>query len=67
MAAGKTPPERVKKVMEYDKKYRYKIGTYVNKKYDTDILNFWFALPNKAEWLKNKIREEIAIQKQNKG
>ena len=50
----------------YDKENRVKIGANLNRIYEADLIEFWEALPNKAEWLKSKLREDVEKQKAGK-
>lgn len=45
---------------EYNKRQIKHIGVNFNRITDADVLEWWDNLPNKAEWLRTKIREEIA-------
>lgn len=62
----KADADKLKYLAQYDKENRFTASCKLSRIYDAELIEVWSTLPNKAEWLKQHLREELEKQKAGK-
>jgi len=59
----KVTGDQLDRIKAYDKENRRIVGCRLNKVYDAELIEFWDSLPNKAQWLKQHLRNDLEASK----
>lgn len=64
--AAKTSKERLDYIRDYDRANRLKVGGYLNRLHEPELCEYWESIPNKSDWIRRKLREDLERQKAGK-